>query len=609
MTSRLRHRGPDDEGFFCRGPIALGHRRLSIVDLSANGHQPMSDAGGRCWIVFNGEIYNFKDIRRELESDGASFTSQTDTEVILAAYRRWDLECLSRLNGMFAFAIWDADHDRLFLARDRIGEKPLFYQPAADGLAFASDLNALLSRADAAPRVNPEGLAQFLSLGYTVGGASLVDGVRKLEPAHALVIERDRPLRTWRYWNLAAAYRAKARFACEEEAAEALSALVGDCVRLRLVSDVPLGAFLSGGLDSSTIVAAMRQHVPGKTHTFSIGFAEPTFDESPVARRVASALDVVHDDQIVQPDMSVELPRIAAFLDEPLADTSTIPTYFLSAFARRRVTVCLTGDGGDECFAGYPTYVADRLHALSARLPGPVAHGLARMMAPLLPVRLSKVGTAERMRRFLGGITMESPRAHVGWRLLIDAEQQKSLLRPEVRRALAGHDPFTPFAERFADVPDCEFLDQTLYVDTTTWLPDDVLVKVDRMTMAHSLEARAPFLDHRLVEFAASLPPDWKLNGWRGKDVLRKSQQRVLPTEVIRRSKRGFNAPVSRWFNGPLERVGRRAFEAGMLGDWFEPQAVERLWTEHRSGRADHGLALFALTGLGFWRARVGAAL
>jgi asparagine synthase (glutamine-hydrolysing) len=610
MTSRLRHRGPDDEGFFCRGPIALGHRRLSVVDLSAAGRQPMGDAAGRYWIVFNGEIYNFRELRGELESEGIAFTSRSDTEVILAAYRRWNFDCLSRLNGMFAFAIWDALDERLFLARDRAGEKPLFYHVSGDGLAFASDLSGLLASDAVRPRVSPAGLGQFLAFGYTVGAASLVDGVQRLEPAHALVVERDRPLRTWRYWDLAAAYRAKATIASEDEAAEALAALVDDSVRLRLVSDVPLGAFLSGGLDSSTVVAAMRRHISGaRAHTFSIAFEEPSFDESAVARRVAAALGVVHDDQAVQPDMSVELPRIAAFLDEPLADTSTIPTYYLSAFARRQVTVCLSGDGGDENFAGYPTYVADRLRALGGWLPRPLTRGLARAAAMLLPVRLSKVGTAEKLRRFLGGLAREPRRAHAGWRELIDAEQRQAILRPEVQRSLDGCDPFGFFDARFDEVRGCHFLDQALYVDTKTWLCDDVLVKVDRMTMAHSLEARAPFLDHRIMEFAASLPPQWKLHGFRGKHALKRSQRRTLPAEVIARAKQGFNAPISRWFNGPLEEIGRRAFADGALGEWFEPLAVERLWTEHRSGRADHGLALFALTGLGLWRARVGASL
>jgi asparagine synthase (glutamine-hydrolysing) len=605
MTSRLAHRGPDGEGFWHSGPIALGHRRLAVIDLSDLGGQPMSDVDGQCTIVFNGEIYNFRDLRRELESGGARFVSNTDTEVILEAYKKWDVGCLEHLNGMFAFALWDTVRERLLLARDRLGEKPLFYHvPPRGGLVFASDLRGLREHPAVPRRINARALGQFLSIGYVLAPDSFADRVNRLEPAHALIVERDKPVRTWCYWNLADCFRRKASFRSERDASDALAAMVDDAVRMRLESDVPLGAFLSGGIDSSAVVAAMSAaRPPAQNHTFSIGFGEPTYDEVPEARAVAASLGVVHRDEIVHPDMSAELPRIAGFMDEPLADTSVIPMFFLSAFARRHVTVCLSGDGGDENFAGYDTYIADRLKRATAWIPRPVVRGAAALAGLAFPVRFSKAGAGERLRRYAAGQALPVRRAHCTWRQILSDRDKTRLVRPELRDAIASPDPFERFERHYDDVADLGDLDQSLYVDMKTWLADDILTKVDRSTMAHSLESRAPFLDHRLVEFAASLPAGWKLNGWRTKHILKESQRHRLPARTVDRAKRGFNAPVSHWMNGPLGDVGREAFSAGRLQEWFDPNGVETLWAEHRSGRADHGLALFELTCLGLWRA------
>jgi asparagine synthase (glutamine-hydrolysing) len=452
--------------------------------------------------------------------------------------------------------------------------------------------------------MNPRALGQFLSMGYVLSPDSLVDRVSRLEPAHALIVERDKPPRTWRYWDLADCFRRKAVFRSDADAAEALAAMVDDAVRMRLVSDVPLGAFLSGGIDSSAVVAAMgAARPPAQNHTFSIGFGEPTYDELDEARAVARSLGVVHRDQVVRPDMSAELPRIAGFMDEPLADTSVIPMFFLSAFARRHVTVCLSGDGGDENFAGYDTYVADRLKRATSWVPQPIVSSAAAMARFAFPVRFSKVGIGERLRRFAAGRPLTAQRAHCAWRQILDDGDKARLLKPELRDAVASPDAFDRFERHFDEVADLDDLDQSLYVDMKTWLADDILAKVDRMTMAHSLESRAPFLDHRLVEFAASLPSRSKLNGWRTKHILKESQRVRLPPRTVARAKRGFNAPVSHWMNGPLEQVGRDAFSAGRLGEWFDETQVDALWTEHRSRRADHGLALFELTCLGLWRA------
>ncbi len=567
----------------------------------------MRDVDGRCRIVFNGEIYNFVDLRRDLEAAGARFATRSDTEVVLEAYKRWDTDCLSRLNGMFAFALWDEPRQRLLLARDRAGEKPLFYQPlAGGGVIFASDLNAMRRHPAVGSRVDAGALSDFLSLGYVQSPHSLIAGVNRLEPAQAAIAERGKPLRFWRYWNLADAFASKRRFRSEDEAADALRSVVDDAVRIRLVSDVPLGAFLSGGIDSSTIVASMNHARPAdQNFTFSVGFAETTYDELPEARAVAAALGVRHADRIVEPDMSVELPRVTEFLDEPLADTSAIPTYFLAAFARQHVTVCLSGDGGDECFAGYETYTADKLRRRTAWVPRSMVRALARAADAVLPITHAKVGTAEKIRRFLAGQPLDWRCAHYTWRLIAGENEKRRLLRPEAGAAISGHDPFHAVASRFDEVPEAHYLDQAAYVDIKTWLADDLLVKIDRMTMAHSLEARAPFLDHRVMEFAASLPVDLKLKGWRKKHILKRSQRGRLPARTLARTKQGFNAPVSRWMNGPLRDVGRDAFRSGALWEWFDADRVDALWREHERGDADHGLLLFELTCLGLWRTRV----
>ena len=393
MTLALAHRGPDGEGVFCRGPIAVGHRRLAIIDLSDAGQEPMLDVHGRCVIAFNGEIYNFRELRRELESDGSRFASRTDTEVILEAYKRWDLGCLARFNGMFAFALWDIARERLLLARDRAGEKPLFYQPLEDGVLFASELQALARSPAVSRRINPAALGQYLSLNYVVDPECMLEGVRKLEAAHCLVVERGRPLRPLRYWSLADAFRDKAQYRSTNEAAEALDALLADAVRLRLVSDVPLGAFLSGGIDSSAVVDAMaRLGPPAQTRTFSIGFPEATYDETIEARAAANAIGVTHRDRTLHPDMAAALPAIVKAGDEPMADTSSVPMYYLAGFARESVTVCLSGDGGDENFAGYETYRADALRRATSWVPRWATWPLAAAADRFAPVSFDKVG-------------------------------------------------------------------------------------------------------------------------------------------------------------------------------------------------------------------------
>jgi asparagine synthase (glutamine-hydrolysing) len=603
MTGRLWHRGPDAGDIFVEGPAGLGHRRLAIIDVRPIANQPMVDSTGRFVIVFNGEIYNYLDLRRELEKLGAKFITDSDTEVLLEAYSYWGAGCLDRLNGMFAFAVWDRLQKRLFLARDRLGEKPLFYFPlSGGGIVFASELKALRSDPDVSRAINPRAIRQFISLNYILSSESILQGVRKLGPAQYLTVEEGRPLRPVPYWDLAGKFRVKHPFKSEGEAAEALAALVDDAVRLRLVSDVPLGAFLSGGLDSSTIIASMcRFKPPSETHTFSIGFSEPSYDEVSWARRAAEFLGVTHHDMIVSADVAAEIEQMVYSADEPFADTSFIPTYCLARFARQHVSVCLSGDGADELFAGYNTYIADKLQHLMGHFPKFLLSAGEGLATRLLPVTWRKVGLDYKIRQFLRGAAFPPPKAHYSWRTIHSQQEGLGVLAPEWAATLAGMDAYEDFAMWHRDVADCHYLDQALYMDVKTWLVDDILVKVDRATMAHSLEARVPFLDHRLVEFAASLPVSLKLMGMRKKYVLKKSQEGRLRKEIIYRSKEGFNAPIAHWIGSSLRGYVDDLMRSEKTKAFFNRSYVERLLAEHDRGNADNGLKLYGILCLGLW--------
>ena len=605
MTSLLAHRGPDAEGVVALGPLVLGHRRLSVIDRAESNNQPLFDRFGGLVIAFNGEIYNFRELRSELERCGARFRTRGDTEVILEAYRSWGDACLARLNGMFAFALWDEGRRRLLLARDRVGEKPLFFSELPGGsLAFASEPRALRACQGVTRDVDPIGLAHYLSLNYTLGEHTLIKGTRRLPPGHFLVAEEGRRPSEKSYWNLAERFAEKLTLPSEQAAAEELQTLLDDAVRLRLVSDVPLGAFLSGGVDSSAVAAAMARALPAeRVHTFSLGFGVPTFDEVAAARAVAAHLGLDHNDRIVTADAEQTWPALIAAADEPLADTSIIPTYRLAAFARQFVTVALSGDGADECFAGYETYAADRLHRALSWLPGTAARGLYRLADRMLPVSFSKVSLDYKLRHFLAELALPFPQAHASWRNIFSAAERREIMQPHWREIAesAEADPFNQFAPHYAAVAGCHYLDQASYVDIKTWLADDILVKVDRATMAHSLEARAPLLDHRLVEFAAGLPVAWKLKGLRKKHLLKQSQRNRLPDWVLNAKKRGFNAPISQWLSGPLRSLAQAALNAERLRDYIRPDVVARLYQQQDAGHRDNGLKLFGLVCLSLW--------
>lgn len=604
MIATIAHRGPDACAVRTQPPIAFGHRRLSVIDLSSDANQPMADESGNYLLVYNGEIYNFRELRNELESAGARFKTASDSEVLIEAYKRWDLNCLERLNGMFAFALWDGPRQRLFLARDRAGEKPLYYCPLADGIVFASELKAVRRHPEVPCEIDAAALGEFLAINYVVGSNSLIKGVRRLEAGHYMIVDRGGIRPPVQYWNLAEHFRTKRHFRDENEAAEALAAELDRSVRLRLVSDVPLGAFLSGGIDSSSIVASVtRSQERNQTETFSIGFGESTYDELAWARFAADSIGVAHHhEQVVNADLAAALPQIVHAADEPMADSSIIPMYYLAKLARHHVTVCLSGDGGDEVLGGYETYIADTIHQRFGRfIPRPVGALAAMTTERMVGSSFDRVSFDYKLRRMVSAFGQPPARAHYSWRTIFTDEERRQLVRAERRREVLERDPFESFDRHFQAVDGCHYLDRAMYVDMKTWMADDILVKVDRMTMAHSLESRAPFLDHHLIEFCASLPVGLKVRGRTTKRLLKRSQEQRLPPTLIRRPKQGFNAPVSHWFAGAAGEVARAATSEQVLGEWLEPAAVQRLWDEHSSRRKDHGLKLFGLACLGLW--------
>jgi asparagine synthase (glutamine-hydrolysing) len=508
---------------------------------------------------------------------------------------------------MFALALWDKERQSLLLARDRLGKKPLFFARLPDsGIAFASEPKALALHPDVSGEIDGKALAQYLRLNYVPCNRSLFAGVESLPPACYAEFDSRGRLRIARYWDLAAKFHEKRTFASEQQAAEELRDLIDHAVRARLVSDVPLGAFLSGGVDSSTILASMlTRRDPTSIYTFSSGFLEDSFDESRFAEQLARQFGAVHRTQTLDPRSLDLLPAVVATMQEPLADTSALPTFFLSHFTRQHVTVALSGDGGDECFAGYETYVADKLHRIASFLPRGLRAHAPGLLNQLLPVNHSKVGRAEKLRRFSHALTLNFPPAHASWRDIFSEAELRQIIQPHWLEQLAHGESQTLFAEYFAkhfeEVRDCHPLDQASYVDIKTWLADDVLVKADRMSMAHSLEVRCPLLDHRIVEFAAQLPPSFKLRRFSKKHILRLSQRSRLPASTLNRPKQGFNAPISQWVLGPLRQLCQDALFSQSMRTWFNPREIQRLWKEHENKNRDNGLKLFGLLTVGLF--------
>ncbi len=593
MCRVLEHRGPDDEGLFAAPGIGLAARRLSIIDL-AGGHQPMSNEDARVWVAQNGEIYNFQDLRARLEGLGHRFRTRCDTEVLAHLYEERGEQMMEEINGMFAFAVWDADRRRLLLARDRPGIKPLFYYLDGQRFIFGSEIKAILEHPAVPRELDLEGMHHYLTLHYAPAPHTCFKHIRKLPPGCALVVQDGRA-ETRPYWDLPPA---------DGSAADAEPALLDELrasVRRRLVSDVPLGVFLSGGVDSSTVAALAQQVSPERIRTFSIGFRERSFSELEYARLVARRIGSEHHEEIVHPHIADLLSKLVWHNDEPACDSSMAPTYFLCRFAREHVTVALSGDGGDELFGGYETYAAHRVARLYKRLPGPARRAL-RWAAHRLPVSPRKVSFEFKAKRFTDRAEEDLGRAHILYNGLFTEEDKRRLYQPDVAAALAGADTFDAFAPWLAGDA-ARGLSAYLRADFKRYLPDDILTKVDRMSMANSLEVRTPFLDHRVVELAASIPGEEHVRGLRKKAVLKRVVAGLLPRAILRRKKQGFSIPMYQWIRNELRPLVMDALAADRLRrqGLFRPEVVARLVDDHMAGRRNNGFELWALLVFELW--------
>ena len=601
MLGLLKHRGPDDSGIHASGDVGLGMTRLAIIDL-VTGRQPMSDDTGRYWIVFNGEIYNFRELRAELMTAGRRFRTRSDTEVILQAYAVHGEACVERLAGMFAFAIWDDAERRLFLARDRLGKKPLYYWHRDRLFLFASEPKALLIHPAVGRSIDWTALHHYLAFGYTPVTRSIFDSIQKLPPAHTATLTGGR-LTQRRYWQLPRVQTSAGEAVTIEESAAAVRAELRAAVRRRLESDVPLGVFLSGGVDSSAVVASMREVTSGRIATFSIGFgrAAASYDELPYARLVAERFATDHHEEILEPDVGTLLPEIVRAFDEPFADSSAVPTYVVAQATARHVKVALSGIGGDEMFGGYPRYLGLRVSGLHARLPRWL-RGVSRGLAARLPDSASSRNWADWARRFTAEPDAAPGDRYIGWTRFFGDAALAALAKP----ALAAH--LRPSVDElqqraFASAAHGDPVDGAFRVDLTTYLPDDLLAMADRISMASSLEVRAPFCDHRIVEESLRLSPRAKMPRGRLKGLLKTAFAGVLPREVLTHRKQGFMIPLGQWLRRDLRPTldDLLAPDCVRARGLFDPDAVDVLKHEHLSGARTHADRLWTLMVLELW--------
>ncbi|MFL5899068.1 MAG: asparagine synthase (glutamine-hydrolyzing) [Solirubrobacterales bacterium] len=592
MSGRLVHRGPDDDGIFCEGQAALAARRLSIIDL-AHGHQPIASEDGSVVVVQNGEIYNYRELKRELGGRGHRFASDCDTEVLVHGYEEWGEGFVERLRGMFAIALWDKRRRRLLLARDRFGIKPLYYRHVGGELSFASELKGMLEQPGFSREIDPRAVSAYLAFNSIPAPLTIFTEARKLPPGHLLSLEGGE-LTLRRYARPGPVPAGEVRRGSADELAGELREVLDESIRAHLLADVPVGVLLSGGVDSGGIAALACRHVSEPLRTFSIGFEEEGFDELSRARLVAQRYGTDHHELVLRPDAVELLPRLVESFDEPFGDSSALPTYLVSELAAGEVKVALSGEGGDELFGGYYTYVADLL----ARRVGRLA-ALARPLAEALPSRTDRVGFDYKAKRFARAAALPPLERHNGWKEIFSAQARADLAGPDA----SAWDPLDLYRQRYAETAGAAPLARMQDLDFGIYLVDDLLVKTDRLSMAHSLELRVPFLDPKVAEFAFSMPTKLKVRGFAKKRLLRMALEPLLPREIVHGRKQGFSIPIAAWLRGPLQPFAREVLAPSTLArqGLLDPAAVAPLLDRHRSGREDLSRQIWGLMALTLW--------
>lgn len=598
MGDRIAHRGPDAHGEYLDDGVGLCHRRLSIIDLSSAGNQPMFSDDGNLVIVFNGEIYNFLGLREALEQKGYVFKTKTDTEVILALYQREGAGCLEKLFGMFAIAIWDKQKQELFLARDRLGKKPLYYYRDEKRFVFGSEIKAILEIERVRKDIRHDAIYDFFVYQYVPEAKSIFKNIDKLKPGHYLIINKD-SVTEKQYWDVSFRQQSTAN---EEELADGLLDVIDTCTRQRMISDVPLGAFLSGGVDSSGVVALMANNSEKPVVTCSIGFDSKKYDEIQYARQVAEQYHTTHHELTVKENILDHLENIVSYFDEPFADQSLVPTYFVSQLAKTKVTVALAGDGGDENFAGYSKYSVDQIeNNLRNKVPGFIRKNL--LPAFVGPLQKSNVRTFNRAATLLGAISKSPAQGFYLTNTFMTDTMWNRLANDALKRSLGDYHPSAISTQFYNDADAEDHLSRVLYTDIKTYLVGDILVKVDRMSMANSLEVRAPILDHRVVEYAASIPSSLKLQHKEKKYILKKAFSHLLTPDILYRKKMGFSVPLAQWLRNELKTTAEEKLlqpENG-LSNYFKPAEIKTIWLEHQQGIKDHSAALWSLLMFELW--------
>ncbi|MEQ8537297.1 MAG: asparagine synthase (glutamine-hydrolyzing) [Coleofasciculus sp. D1-CHI-01] len=596
MTRTLAHRGPDQYGVYTDESISLGHRRLSILDLSEHGRQPMSNQDGSIWVVYNGEIYNFQELRQILERKGYTFRSRTDTEVILYAYAEYGSACVEKFNGMFALAIWNKTKRELILARDRLGIKPLYYYLNNGQLIFASEIKAILQASQVAREINPQALYHYVGYEFVPAPDTIFRHIHKLPPGHYLQYREGRVELT-QYWDLKFETETQPTAYYEEK----MRYLLEDSVRQRLISDVPLGVFLSGGLDSSTVVAMMDRCGVEPIQTFALGYDDPSFSELDYAEFMARELKTQHQVLMVDPITPELLETAVWHLDEPMTDLSTIPFYLICKKAREQVTVCLSGEGGDEVLVGYDRFKASKAHSYYAVIPKSIRRQLVAPLINALPDQPQKKGAINMLKRFIQGGLLSEEGQHMRWQYFGMPEHDQDLFSPDILGEISRN-PFAPIREQVAGCNSNQRLDREIYVDLKFMMPDSPLMKVDKMSMAHGLEVRVPFLDHRFVEFCATIPSELKLRGFTTKAIFRSAMKDILPDKIRHRGKQGYSLPIKNWLRQELrDYMIELLTSSSLMKEAFNINYIEQLIQEHLDYRANHNHILWALINLALW--------